>query len=124
MTLPTVTQQNLFDKRNEENAWDIVLLHHADCTACGDIEGQLEGISANYPTVTFSKLDVTSDDIPLFAPPVLPSILALHNGTRIWEALGTFSDTTNLETTITKWLNFEVNFDAISGATSVHEFST
>ena len=124
MALPTVTQQNLFDKRSEDNAWDIVLLHHSECTACGDIEGQLEGIAGNYPTVTFSKLDVTSDDIPLFAPPVLPSILALHNGTRIWEALGTFSNTTNLETTITNWLNMQVNFDMISGATSIHEFST
>ena len=47
MALPTVTQQDLFDKRAETNAWDIVLLHHSECTACGDIEGQLEGIAGN-----------------------------------------------------------------------------
>lgn len=123
MTMQTVTQQDLMAKRNETNAWDIVILHHAGCTACVEWETMIEGIVSKYPNVTFSKLDVTSDDLPLFAPPVLPSILALHNGTRIWECLGAMPDTTKLETRIDEWLQFKVNYDTISGANALHEFS-
>lgn len=123
MTITTVTQQDIINKRNEEDSWDVVVLHHSECSACVDMVTQLETIEDNYPTVTFSKLDITSSDIPLFAPPVIPSIIALHNGTRIWEALGTFPNTTKIEETITDWLNRKVNFDSISGGTSIHEFS-
>jgi len=123
MTIASLTQQEILNKRSDEDSWDIVLLHHEDCQACGEMATLLETIQDNYPTVTFSKLDITSADVPLFAPPVIPSILALHNGSRIWEALGTFSNPERLETTIQDWLVHRVNFDHISGGTSIHEFS-
>lgn len=123
MTITSVTQQDILNKRSEEDAWDIVLLHHEDCQACGEMAALLESIQDNYPTVTFSILDITSADVPLFAPPVIPSILALHCGNRIWEALGTFPDSVKLEKTIQDWLVHKVNYDHISGGTSIHEFS-
>lgn len=123
MALPTVTQQELIAKRTEENAWDIVMLHHAECTACVEWEQMVEGIVSKYPNVTFSRLDITASDMPLFAPPVIPAILALHNGTRIWECLGNMATTEKLEFMIDEWLQFKVNFDSISGVNGIHEFS-
>lgn len=123
MALPVVTQQDLLNKRAEEDAWDIVLFGGEGCGACAQMEELVEGIKDNYPTITFSRLNVTAEDLPLFAPPVIPSLLALHNGVRIWEALGTISNLDSFDDTITRWLNNQVNFDMISGGTVLHEFS-
>lgn len=124
MALSSITQEQLLNKRNDENSWDIVMLHHPECGACVEWETLVEGIVDKYPTITFSRLVVNSDNIPLFAPPVLPSIIALHNGTRLWECLGSLSATTNLENAIDEWLEGKINFDSVSGGTSVHEFSS
>ena len=123
MTLSIITQEQLLNKRNDENSWDIVMLTHEDCGACADWETLVDGIKDNYSTITFSKLVVSNNDIPLFAPPILPSIIALHNGSRLWESLGSMTTTTNLENMIDEWLEGRINFDTISGGTSVHEFS-
>lgn len=123
MALSSITQEQLLNKRNDENSWDIVVLYNRDCTVCEDWEALIETMSSNYASINFSRLEVTAEDIPIFAPPLVPSIIALHNGTRLWELIGVYDTTELLEHIIDEWLEGRINFGTVSGSTPIQEYS-
>ena len=122
MALSSITQEQILNKRNDENSWDIVVLYNKDCTVCEDWETLIDTMSSKYGTINFSRLEVTAEDIPIFAPPLVPSIIALHNGTRLWELIGVYDTTELLERIIDDWLEGKVNFGTVSGSTPIQDF--
>lgn len=120
MALTTITEQQIIDKRNlEQSVKDIVLLVNPGCAGCSAWEILIESIINNYPDITFSKLEVSSDNLPIFAPPVVPSIIALDNGFRAWEALGALDTTGPLETMLDQWVAGNIDINTISGGESI-----
>lgn len=120
MALPIITQTQITDKRDSSDSLkDIVMLVNPGCAGCGAWETLIEGIVANYSGITFSKLEVAADDLPVFAPPVVPSIIALENGFRMWEALGALETTGPFEAMLDEWVAGNIDINTISGGESI-----
>lgn len=120
MALATITETQIIEKRSSETAIkDIVMLVNPSCAGCAAWETLIEGITANYSDITFSKLEVGADDLPVFAPPVVPSIIALDNGFRVWEALGALDTTGPLEAMLDDWVAGNIDINTISGGESI-----
>jgi hypothetical protein len=71
-----------------------------------DILSQLEAVAELYELVI-------DDKIPLFAPPVMPSVVCFKYGVRVWEGLG-YPDTIQaMVDSFKDWLQNNIN-DSIS----------
>jgi hypothetical protein len=120
MALQNITEKQIVDRRSSETAIkDIVLLVNPSCAGCSAWEALIEGITSNYTNITFSKLEVNADNLPIFAPPVVPSIIALDNGFRSWEALGALRVTGPIEVMIDNWIAGNIDINTISGGESI-----
>jgi len=63
-----------------------VVIWNEYCRHCKPFLDIVDNIESEYEKYKFYKLHV--DDVPLFAPPAIPSVVIFCNGVRIFEALG------------------------------------
>jgi len=63
----------------------VVLVNHG-CDKCKIMLDFLQKIEPDFTDWEFWEVEV--DDVPLFAPPALPSIIAFHRGIRRFEGVG------------------------------------
>jgi hypothetical protein len=64
-----------------------VILYAKDCQNCDVFLNYVTALEDQYPSYKFWKCEVI-DDLPLFAPAVLPYIAIFYNGVRVYEGLG------------------------------------
>jgi hypothetical protein len=126
MALQVITEEEIKLRRTSESlVRDIVVIVNPGCAGCAYWESLLEDIIPNYTsetdinTIRFSKLECDANNLPIFAPPVVPSIIALENGYRMFEALGAMNNTGPLEVMIDNWIAGNINIDTISGGESI-----
>lgn len=116
MSLPTITESELKNKRHAESASkDLVMFYSVGCTLCNYWEEQVEQLISKYPQINFVKLVITDVTLPICAPPVVPSLVAFDNGYRTWEALGSLQNTGPLEVMIDEWIAGSVSMQNVSG---------
>lgn len=126
MALQFITEEEIKLKRKSETLIrDIVVIVNPECAGCAHWESLLEAAAPNYngetdeTTIKFSKLECDANNLPVCAPPVVPSIIALENGYRMFEALGAMENTGPLEVMIDNWIAGDINIDTISGGESI-----
>ena len=80
--------QNLQDELNkfQENKLIAVVLVNEGCDKCAKMLDFLAKIESEFTEWAFWEVEV--DDVPLFAPPALPSIVVFHRGIRRFEGVG------------------------------------
>jgi thioredoxin-like negative regulator of GroEL len=64
-----------------------VVLYTQDCAACNKFTTFIETIESSQQDFKFWKVDI-EDEIPLFAPNVLPYIAVFWQGIRVYEGMG------------------------------------
>jgi hypothetical protein len=64
----------------------LVVLWNIHCSHCKYFLDMLRNIEPNYPK--FKIYTVQVDDVPLFAPPAIPSVSVFFNRARFFEAVG------------------------------------
>ena len=64
----------------------LVILWNSECSHCKPFLEMVGNVELNFPKYKFYKVHV--DDIPLFAPPAIPSVSVFYNGSRFFEGLG------------------------------------
>jgi len=100
----------------DSNNKALILLVNEGCAGCASWEALLE--NANLPVDIF-KLVVTPESLPLMAPPVVPSVIALENGYRVWEALGALDSIEPFQAMVNSWMLGEIDVNTISGTESL-----
>ena len=126
MALDIITEEEIKLRRTSESFnRDIIFISNPDCAGCAAWESLVEEIIPTYAgstpetNISFYKLVVTADTLPILAPPVVPSIIAIENGYRIFEALGALDNTGPLEVMIDNWIAGHIDIDTISGGESI-----
>ena len=64
----------------------LVVLWNSECRHCTPFLEMIGNIETIFPKYKFYKVHV--DDVPLFAPPAIPSVSVFYNGVRFFEGLG------------------------------------
>ena len=64
----------------------LVVLWNSECKHCTPFLEMIGNIETTFPKYKFYKVHV--DDVPLFAPPAIPSVSVFYNGARFFEGLG------------------------------------
>jgi thiol-disulfide isomerase/thioredoxin len=64
----------------------LVVLWNSECSHCKPFLEMISGIESNFSKYKFYTVHV--EDVPLFAPPAIPSVSVFYNGTRFFEGLG------------------------------------
>jgi thiol-disulfide isomerase/thioredoxin len=64
----------------------LVILWNSECSHCKPFLEMVGNVELNFPKYKFYKVHV--DDVPLFAPPAIPSVSVFYNGSRFFEGLG------------------------------------
>jgi len=131
MSLPEISEAQILEKRLTVQEFDeggnltssperdLVMLVSEGCAGCGEWEVLVEGLVSIYPTIRFSKLVISPETLPIFAPPVVPSIIGLGCGYREWEAIGALHSTGALEVMIDNWIQDLIDINSISGGESI-----
>ena len=125
MALRLIDKQSILDlRRQNDTTYDVVLLASTDCAACAEWATKIEALSMNYvDRVDFWRYNIDESDVidslPIWAPPVIPSLIGMIDGWRSWEGLGALETTDPIEAMIDDWLGGYVNINNISGAQSV-----
>lgn len=105
MSLSIITTEDLMGHRESEEEINVVILvGEEECTGCKAYEPLIEELSDRYPDIPFYRLIIDTADYPLFAPPVLPFVVGMSNGHRMWEGLGVLKDVTPLTIIIDEWI--------------------
>jgi hypothetical protein len=64
----------------------LVVLWNRECSHCTPFLEMIGGIESNFSKYKFYTVHV--EDVPLFAPPAIPSVSVFYNGVRFFEGLG------------------------------------
>jgi thioredoxin-like negative regulator of GroEL len=80
--------ENLYDELESLGSECLasVILWNEDCSHCKPFLDGIEKVESDFNKFKFYKLHV--DEVPLFAPPAIPSVVIFCNSVRIFEALG------------------------------------
>lgn len=71
---------------NDDKSLFAITITNKDCNNCAVFLNYIEQLEPKYPSISFLTLEL--DELPLFAPPVFPSITLYHRGIRERKAGG------------------------------------
>lgn len=88
---------------NKERVAVVMTTDH--CTKCSTLLHYIESkLVAKYPTIEF--VEYNTDDIPLFAPPAVPSVIFFKNSLRTHEGHGLPEPIEAVDNVIDWWLEY------------------
>ena len=85
----------------QDNKLVAVILMNDECPKCEAMIKYLSEIESKFFDYEFWTVEI--DDIPLFAPPAIPSIVTFYKGIRRYEAMGLPMDMSMIEKGLMHW---------------------
>jgi len=90
-----------------------VLLGSEECHHCQELSDYLESIESNFKSIEIIRVNVTQDTHPLFAPPVIPSVIGFQHSVRIVEGAGMPENLLVVDNLLQKWEDdLEIQYSA------------
>lgn len=98
-------EQHLADHSDDKT---LILLSSEGCHHCDEFETYLESIMEYVEGITMYRVNVTPETMPIFGPPVVPSIVGFEQSQRVLEGAGfPEEDTSVVLNLLTQWVNDE-----------------
>ncbi len=80
-----------------------VLLSNEGCHHCEELRDHLESIESNFKDIEFTEVAITAETHPLFAPPVIPSVIGFEDSIRVLEGSGMPENLLVVDNLFKKW---------------------
>lgn len=90
---------------NDDSSLYAIIITNKNCNNCAIFLNYIEQLEPKYPSISFIQLEL--DELPLFAPPIFPSISLYHRGLRDREAGGLPESIKYVDRLLEDWLDMK-----------------
>lgn len=96
---------NIDTYRDDPESYMLLYLHLEGCNSCKEFKPVVESMESVFPEIDFCEVKIsTPRELPLFAPPAMPSLILFVGGYRVQEHHGIASSRGHLKEIIKSWV--------------------
>jgi hypothetical protein len=92
---------------NDDKSLFAIIISNKDCNNCNTFLNYIEQLEPKYPAISFLVLEL--DELPLFAPPIFPSITLYHRGMKDRDAGGLPESIKYVDRLFEDWIDMKNN---------------
>jgi hypothetical protein len=100
-----LSEINIDDYRSDPESFMLLYLHLNGCQSCAEFKPVVESMEEVFPEIEFREMQIHSlNELPLFAPPAMPSLILFVGGYRVNEFHGITNSRGQLKEVIKSWV--------------------
>lgn len=101
----SLSEINIDQYRSDPDSYMLLYLHLNGCDSCKGFKPVVESMEEVFPEIDFMEMELSNlNELPLFAPPAMPSLVLFVGGYRVQEFHGVTNSRGQLKEVIKSWV--------------------
>lgn len=103
--MKSLSEINIDSYRSDPESYLLLYLHLEGCNSCKEFKLTVESMEPMFPEIDFREMKISNlRELPLFAPPAMPSLILFVGGYRVQEFHGVTNSRGHLKEIIKSWV--------------------